>query len=262
MKIKYFCSRCHWLAFCCLFVGIGSILSSISFSSCSSSVKNPLLLCADSLMEARPDSALFILESISSPQKLPRADRALYALLFTQAKYKNYIPLENDSLIKTAVEYYGERKKSLYAAKAHYYWGATYRDMGYTSFAVEEYLTAIRLMPVKDDFLAMIYDNLAECYEEDGLYDVAIDSYRTAYQILKGKNDQTYPLRGIAGILLLQNNNDSALCYYQQALDCALAVRDSDLIGALYHDFATVYYENKKYIQADKYVSQAIEMMG
>ncbi len=261
MKIKYFCSRCHWLAFCCLFVGIGSILSSISFSSCSSSVKNPLLLCADSLMEARPDSALFILESISSPQKLPRADRALYALLLTQAKYKNYIPLENDSLIKTAVEYYGDRKKSLYAAKAHYYWGATYRDMGYTSFAVEEYLTAIRLMPVKDDFLAMIYDNLAECYEEDELDNVAMDAYRKAYQILKGKSGQAYPLRGIARMFLLQNRKDSALCYYQQALDCALEVQDSDVVGAVYHDFAIVYNEKKDYVQANKYVSKAIAMM-
>ena len=261
MKIKYFCSRCHWLAFCCLIVGIGSILSSISFSSCSSSVKNPLLLCADSLMEARPDSALFILESISSPQKLPRADRALYALLLTQAKYKNYIVLEDDSLIKTAVEYYGDRKKSLYAAKAHYYWGATYRDMGYTSFAVEEYLTAIRLMPVKDDFLAMIYDNLAECYEEDELDNVAMDAYRKAYQILKGKSGQAYPLRGIARMFLLQNRKDSALCYYQQALDCALEVQDSDVVGAVYHDFAIVYNEKKDYVQANKYVSKAIAMM-
>lgn len=262
MKVKYFCSGRHLLVLFCLFIGIGGILSSISLSSCSSSAKNPLLLCADSLMEARPDSALFILESISSPQKLPRADRALYALLLTQAKYKNYIPLENDSLIKTAVEYYGDRKKSLYAAKAHYYWGATYRDMGYTSFAVEEYLTAIRLMPVKDEFLAMIYDNLAECYEEEDLSSVAAEAYRSAYRILKGESGQIYPLRGIARVFLLQNEKDSALCYYQQALDCALAVQDSDLIGALYHDFAMVYNEKKEYIQADKYASKVIAIVS
>lgn len=262
MKVKYFCSGRHLLVLFCLFIGIGGILSSISLSSCSSSVKNPLLLCADSLMEARPDSALFILESISSPQKLPRADRALYALLLTQAKYKNYIPLENDSLIKTAVEYYGDRKKSLYAAKAHYYWGATYRDMGYTSFAVEEYLAAIRLMPVEDEFLAMIYDNLAECYEEEDLGNVAEEAYRSAYRILKGESGQIYPLRGIARVFLLQNEKDSALCYYQQALDCALAVQDSDLIGALYHDFAMVYNEKKEYIQADKYASKVIAIVS
>ena len=263
MKTRCCCSKRYLLVFSILLVSVGSIFMSVSLSSCSSpSVKNPLLLCADSLMETYPDSALSILESITYPQKMPRADRALYALLLTQAPHKNYIALEDDSLIKTAVDYYGDKKKSLRAAKAHYYWGAIYSEKGYASFAVEEYLTAIRLMPVRNEFLAMIYDNLAECYEEDRLYNVAIENYRAAYQILKGKDEQTYPMRGIARVFLLQNEKDSALYYYQQALDCALADQDSSLIGALYHDLAMVYSEKKDYIQADKFVSKAILLQG
>ena len=262
MKTRCCCSKRYLLAFFSLLVSVGSILMSVSLSSCSSSVKSPLLLSADSLMEIYPDSALSILESISSPQKLPRADRALYALLLTQARHKNYIALGDDSLIKTAVEYYGDKKKSVRAAKAHYYWGATYREKGYTSFAVEEYLAAIRLMPVRDEFLAMIYDNLAECYEEDDLYDVAIEAYQQAYQILKGRSEQTYPLRGIARMCLLQNKKDSALYYYQLTLDDALSDQDSSMVGALYHDLAMVYNEKKDYIQANKYVSKAIAIQG
>lgn len=263
MKTRCCCSKRYLLVFSILLVSVGSIFMSVSLSSCSSpSVKNQLLLCADSLMETYPDSALSILESITYPQKMPRADRALYALLLTQARHKNYIALEDDSLIKTAVDYYGDKKKSLRAAKAHYYWGAVYSEKGYASFAVEEYLTAIRLMPVRNEFLAMIYDNLAECYEEDRLYNVAIENYRAAYQILKGKDEQTYPMRGIARVFLLQNEKDSALYYYQQALDCALADQDSSLIGALYHDLAMVYSEKKDYIQADKFVSKAILLQG
>ena len=262
MKTRCCCSKRYLLAFFSLLVSVGSILMSVSLSSCSSSVKSSLLLSADSLMEIYPDSALSILESISSPQKLPRADRALYALLLTQARHKNYIALGDDSLIKTAVEYYGDKKKSVRAAKAHYYWGATYLEKGYTSFAVDEYLTAIRLMPVRDEFLAMIYDNLADCYEKDDLYDIAIEAYRQAYQILEGGSQQTYPLRGIARICLLQNKKDSALLYYQKALDYALVEQDSSLIGALYHDLAMVYNEKKDYVQADKYVSKAMIMQG
>lgn len=263
MKTRCCCSKRYLLVFSILLVSVGSIFMSVSLSSCSSpSVKNQLLLCADSLMETYPDSALSILESITYPQKMPRADRALYALLLTQARHKNYIALEDDSLIKTAVDYYGDKKKSLRAAKAHYYWGAIYSEKGYASFAVEEYLTAIRLMPVRNEFLAMIYDNLAECYEEDCLYNVAIENYRAAYQILKGKDEQTYPMRGIARVFLLQNEKDSALYYYQQALDCALADQDSSLIGALYHDLAMVYSEKKDCIQADKFVSKAILLQG
>ena len=263
MKTRCCCSKRYLLVFSILLVSVGSIFMSVSLSSCSSpSVKNQLLLCADSLMETYPDSALSILESITYPQKMPRADRALYALLLTQARHKNYIALEDDSLIKTAVDYYGDKKKSLRAAKAHYYGGATYSEMGYTSFAVEEYLTAIRLMPVRDEFLAMIYDNLAECYERDELFDIAIGAYRQAYQILRGGSQQIYPLRGIARMCLLQNKKDSALVYYQQALDCALVEQDSSLIGALYHDLAMAYSEKKDYIQADKYVSKAIMIQG
>lgn len=262
MKTRCCYPKRYLLLFFSLLVSVGSILMSVSLSSCSSSVKSPLLLSADSLMEIYPDSALSILESISSPQKLPRADRALYALLLTQARHKNYIALGDDSLIKTAVEYYGDKKKSVRAAKAHYYWGATYLEKGYTSFAVDEYLTAIRLMPVRDEFLAMIYDNLADCYEKDDLYDIAIEAYRQAYQILEGGSQQTYPLRGIARICLLQNKKDSALLYYQKALDYALAEQDSSLIGALYYDLAMVYNEKKDYVQADKYVSKAMIMQG
>ena len=262
MKKKYDYFIYYFPLFAFLFIGMGSILLSVSLSSCSSSVKNPLLLCADSLMEVSPDSALSILESISSPQKLSRADRALYALLLTQARHKNYVPLDDDSLIKAAVDYYGDRDKSLRAAQAHFFWGATYRDMGRPSFAVEEYLKAIRLMPEQNEFLAMIYDNLADCYEKDDLYDIAIEAYRQAYQILEGGSQQTYPLRGIARICLLQNKKDSALLYYQKALDYALAEQDSSLIGALYHDLAMVYNEKKDYVQADKYVSKAMIMQG
>ena len=57
-------------------------------------------------MEEYPDSALHILESIESQQLTVHADRAYYALLLTQARDKNYIVQTDDSLIRTAVQYY------------------------------------------------------------------------------------------------------------------------------------------------------------
>ena len=57
MKKKYDYFIYYFPLFAFLFIGMGSILLSVSLSSCSSSVKNPLLLCADSLMEVSPDSA-------------------------------------------------------------------------------------------------------------------------------------------------------------------------------------------------------------
>lgn len=68
MKTRCCYPKRYLLLFFSLLVSVGSILMSVSLSSCSSSVKSPLLLSADSLMEIYPDSALSILESISSPR--------------------------------------------------------------------------------------------------------------------------------------------------------------------------------------------------
>lgn len=66
----------------------------------------PILLTADSILWSNPDSALLLLEQIPAPKKLKGADRALYALLLTQARYKCCVLLKNDSLIQIAVDYY------------------------------------------------------------------------------------------------------------------------------------------------------------
>lgn len=62
--------------------------------------------------------------------------------------------------------------------------GSCLSGYGTYPFAVDKYLDAIQLMPGENEFLAMIYDNLAECYEDEDLYDVAIESYRKSYQIV------------------------------------------------------------------------------
>lgn len=230
------------------------------FCSCSPHKENPLLLRADSLMTEWPDSALTVLENMSSPQRFSSADRALYALLLTQARHKNYVTLDNDSLIKVAVDYYGDTKKSQRAAQSYFYWGATYREMGNLSFAVEQYLKAIQLAPLEDEFMAMVYDNLAECYEEEDLYDVARETYQKSYRLLHEDKDLYYPLRGIAHLFLLQNQLDSALCYFQKAFECASIAQDSSGMSMLYHDLATVYLEKKEYNRANEYVSKVLAM--
>lgn len=49
------------------------------FSSCRKGVHvaNPILLLADSLMQSRPDSSLYLLEEISEPQEMEGEDQAL-----------------------------------------------------------------------------------------------------------------------------------------------------------------------------------------
>ena len=56
--------------------------------------------------------------------------QALYALLLTQARYKNYIPVTNDSLIRIAENYYQQYPDSLHKAWTFFYAAQIYRDTG------------------------------------------------------------------------------------------------------------------------------------
>lgn len=65
-----------------------------------------VLVRADSLMSYLPDSALSLLENIDLNEIKTPADEAIYALLLTQARDKNYIVHTDDSLITVAVNYF------------------------------------------------------------------------------------------------------------------------------------------------------------
>lgn len=83
------------------------LILSISFISCSCTHNNVNPLSqADSLMQSRPDSALNILRSVMQPESMNEENRAMYALLLTQAMDKNHLPHTNDSLIRIAVKFY------------------------------------------------------------------------------------------------------------------------------------------------------------
>ncbi len=77
---------------------------------------------ADAMMGCAPDSALAMLESIcvDGVDGMGGGQRARYALLLTKAKTKNYKPIEDDSLISFAADYYSGHGDSLEAQSLFY----------------------------------------------------------------------------------------------------------------------------------------------
>jgi len=76
-----------------------------------------------------------------------KGDRALYALLRTQADHKSGEKLTSDTLIRIAVDYYGTKRKTQHAALAQHYLGCTYLDMHRDLDAIEAQLRATLLFP-------------------------------------------------------------------------------------------------------------------
>lgn len=188
--------------------------------------KTSLLHRADSLMQEFPDSALAILESIPHVEKLSGSNRADYAIFLTRARTKMYIHESSDSLIRYAVDYYKRSWNDERKMQAYYYRGCVYRDMRCMDLAVKDFLQALKVIPKESEhlYLGAIYENLAGCYEEQNLYEDAMRAHHKAHEIyIKQKKDDGlfYAVRGIGYVFMLQHQLDSALVYYQEALDIA-----------------------------------------
>ena len=145
---------------------------------------NILLVQADSLMEEYPDSALHILESIESQQLTVHADRAYYALLLTQARDKNYIVQTDDSLIRTAVQYYDSIGDVQMQAKAYYHWGGVLRDQRNYSHALNLYVNASYYAKnsERSKLLSLIYNNIGNIYYQENHYNNADSIYQLMQQ--------------------------------------------------------------------------------
>lgn len=105
---------------------------------------------AETLLETNPAAADSILASIPAPKS--RRDRAWYAVLKTQAEYKQYKPLTTDSLILTATDYYGtrirgSRNRRYHSALAWYSQGCVYTELNNDLAAIDAYLKAQDLFP-------------------------------------------------------------------------------------------------------------------
>ena len=78
-------------------------------------------------LDTAPEAVRLALDSIPLTS-LGDEERALYAILRTQADYKCYVPLTTDTLIRYATDYYNRNRKSYRAAMAWYSLGCVYSE--------------------------------------------------------------------------------------------------------------------------------------
>ena len=83
-----------------------TLLLLLTLSACKNQQVEAMLDLAESVMQERPVEALSVLRTIDATQLHARSQEARYAMLYTQAQYKNYIDTRNDSLIRIAYDYY------------------------------------------------------------------------------------------------------------------------------------------------------------
>lgn len=222
---------------------------------------NTTLVQADSLMASRPDSALHMLQGISTKNLSTKADRAYHALLLTQARDKNYIRQTDDSLIQVAVRYYDTHEDAPLQARAYYYWGSLYRDQNDYSGAIDKYAIALSHIndhPGNAELKTSLYSNLGYLYYTQGLNSEADSIYQRAELLAKSQKDTTslcYTLsqRGMISLTQGKNYYPKAEQQMQQALSIGKAFSDSMVLVPIYHSLNMLYNLMPKPGQALQY---------
>ena len=114
-----------------------------SFSACQRSSYPHTMQQAESVMNTRPDSALYLLQSMAdSLTMLPEEAQMYYHLLTIQAKDKQYITHTSDSLINRIVKFYEDYGDKERLMLAYYYQGRVYRDMNDAPRALQAFQLA------------------------------------------------------------------------------------------------------------------------
>lgn len=121
----------------------------LALSGCTESETARSLDRAEAVMEEHPDSALAILGAIPSADVNSSADRALHALLLTQAQIKNGHIVDNDSLINIAVRHYSDSDDSPRLMKSLFYKAQVEYNRGDMAAAI---VPAIRARELATEF--------------------------------------------------------------------------------------------------------------
>ena len=121
----------------------------LALSGCTESETARSLNRAEAVMEEHPDSALAILGAIPSADVNSSADRALHALLLTQAQIKNGHIVDNDSLINIAVSHYSDSDDSPRLMKSLFYKAQVEYNRGDMTAAI---VPAIRARELATEF--------------------------------------------------------------------------------------------------------------
>ena len=195
------------------------------------------LAAADSLMMTDPLAALDTLLTIDSADaaRLPRADRALYALLRTEAEYKCWLPVAgNTTAISEAVDYYRRKGPEDRLARALTMQGAVLTECGDPDGAMLAYKEAEPLIERSGDLeqLGLLHTRIGELYQTTFSNTAeTVYRYRKALECFEAGN---YEHRLAAANLtlsriLLTEADSTALWekYYRKGTEYAIASHDT-----------------------------------
>ena len=220
---------------------IATLLAALLLSAAACSDRNAqarlTIAAADSLMMTDPQAALDTLLTIDSADaaRLPRADRALYALLRTEAEYKCWLPVAgNTTAISEAVDYYRRKGPEDRLARALTMQGAVLTECGDPDGAMLAYKEAEPLLERSGDLeqLGLLHTRIGELYQTTLFSNTAetVYRYRKALECFEAGNYEHRLAAAnltLSRILLAVDSAEQWKRYHGQGRKYAVISRDT-----------------------------------
>ena len=213
---------------------------------------------AGRLADTRPDSAIALLDSLSSAiNQADKATRMRYDLMLIKSRDKAYIEHRNDSMIAPVVEYFTDHTDPDLTPLALYYAGRVYSDLGDAPRALDYYQKAVNA--IGDDTIKhyglykICHSQMAELFMHQHLFNYALNSAIKAVD-LSSPETLHWDYEMIACIYYEIGTIDSSLTYYKRAYDSALKNNPAG-ISRVKQQMASFFYHCGEYSKADSILS-------
>lgn len=236
----------------------------ISLISCTHNKKYPTafqpeLAKAEAMMYRYPDSALHILQGIQPDIPSENEQYATWALLMTQAQYKNQIE-QSDSLINIAYSYFTKHDNAQRKALALYYKGILRHESHHAEDALSFYLEAATEIEKTNDYQLgfLINSEVGLMYLYRKLNDYAMEYFEKAHHNAELSDNQTYIAFSfiyIARAFSQKKQYNKAIEYYEKAIKIGQVNNYPTILASAMNETSFLFLktgENKKALQYAK----------
>lgn len=219
----------------------------------------PELAKAEAMMYRYPDSALHILQGIQPDIPSENEQYATWALLMTQAQYKNQIE-QSDSLINIAYSYSTKHDNAQRKALALYYKGILRHESHHAEDALSFYLEAATEIEKTNDYQLgfLINSEVGLMYLYRKLNDYAMEYFEKAHHNAELSDNQTYIAFSfiyIARAFSQKKQYNKAIEYYEKAIKIGQVNNYPTILASAMNETSFLFLktgENKKALQYAK----------
>ena len=219
----------------------------------------PELAKAEAIMYRYPDSALHILQGIQPDIPSENEQYATWALLMTQAQYKNQIE-QSDSLINIAYSYFINQDNAQRKALALYYKGILCHESHHAEDALSFYLEATTEIEKTNDYQLgfLINSEIGLMYLYRKLNDYAMEYFEKAHHNAELSNNQTYIAFSfiyIARAFSQKKQYNKAIEYYEKAIKIGQVNNYPTILASAMNETSFLFLktgDNKKALQYAK----------